>query len=63
MSFVIESLVGQPIAACIEQHPHLLGLGLADFSSSESSLPMDILIRSDYYWELVTGDVCRGANG
>ena len=60
---ICEPLVGQPIAACIEQHPHLLGLGLADFSNSESSLPVDVLIGSDYYWELVTGDVCRGANG
>ena len=60
---ICESLVGQAIAACIEQHPHLLGLELADFSSSESSLPVDVLIGSDYYWELVTGSVCRGANG
>ena len=55
MPTICEPLVGQPIAACIGQHPHLLGLGLADFSSSESSLPVDVLIGSDYYWELVTG--------
>ena len=44
-----EPLVGQPVAACIEQYSHLLGLELADFSSSELSLPVDLLIGSDYY--------------
>ena len=63
MPTICEPLVGQPIAACIEQHPHLAGLDLADFSSSELSLPIDVLIGSDYYWELVTGSVCRGTNG
>ena len=53
-------LVCQPMSACIK---HLPGLELADFSSSESSLPIDVLIGSDYYWELVTGSVGRGFNG
>ena len=56
---ICEPLVGQPIAACTEQHPHLLGLELANFSS----LSVDVFIGSDYYWELVTGSVCRGSNG
>ena len=60
---ICEPLVGQPLTTCIEQHSHLLGLELADFSSSDSSLPVDVLIGSDYYWELVTGSVCRGASG
>ena len=63
MPTICEPLVGQSIAASIEEHPHLLGLELADFSSSESSLPVDLLIGADYYWELVTGRVCRGSNG
>ena len=63
MPTICEPLVGQSVTACIEQHPHLVGLELADFSSSESSLPVDVLIGSDYYWELVMGSVCRGANG
>ena len=52
---ICEPLVRQPVAACIDQHHHLLGLELADFTTSESSLPVDVLIRSNYYWELVTG--------
>ena len=63
MPTICEPLVGQSIAASIEEHPHLLGLELADFSSSESSQPVDLLIGADYYWELVTGSVCRGSNG
>ena len=55
MPTICEPLVGQPIAACIEEHPHHLGLGLDNFSSFESSLPVDVLIGSDYYWELVMG--------
>ena len=60
---ICKPLVGQPIDACVENYPHLLGLELADFSNTEASLPVDLLIGSDYYWELVTGQVCRGANG
>ena len=60
---ICEPLVSQPIAACVKQHPHLLGLELADCSSTDSSMPIDMLIGSDYYWELVTGSTCRGASG
>ena len=41
-------LVGQPIAACVKQYPHLLTLELAD---SSSRMPIDLLIGSDYYWQ------------
>ena len=60
---ICEPLVGLPVAACIGQNPGLIGLELADFSSSGSTLPVDILIGSDYYWELVTGRVSRGSSG
>ena len=26
-------------------------------------MPIDILIGSDYYWQLVTGSICRGTSG
>ena len=60
---ICEPLVGQPIAACVEQYPHLTGLELADSSSGGPSMSVDILIGSDYYWHLVTGDICRGVSG
>ena len=60
---ICEPLASQPISACIEGNPHLSGLDLADFSDGTSSLDVDILIGSDYYWNLVTGEVCRGNSG
>ncbi len=33
--------------------------GFADYSDGRSSLEVDVLIGSDYYWDLVTGSVCR----
>ena len=54
---ICEPLVSQPIAACVKQHPHLMRLELADCSSTDSSMPIDMLIGSDYYWELVTGSI------
>ena len=63
MPTICESLVGQPIDTCLENHPHLKRLELADLSTSESSLPEDVLIESDYYWEWVTGGVRKGSSG
>ena len=60
---ICEPLAGQPISACIEENRHLASLDLADFSDGTSSLEVDILIGSDYYWSLVTGEVCRGNSG
>ena len=60
---ICELLEGQHVVACIEQNPRLMGLELADFSSSGSTLPVDVLIGSDYYWELVTGSVSRDSSG
>lgn len=58
---ICEPLVGH--STCVRQYPHLLGLELADIHGTESRMPIDMLIGSDYYWELVTGSICRGVNG
>ena len=34
-----------------------MGLDLADSADGSSHLPVDILIGSDYYWDLVMGSV------
>ena len=60
---ICEPLVGQPITACVETHRHLASLELADCSDGELSMEVDILIGSDYYWDLVTGGVCQGDGG
>ena len=57
---ICEPLAGQPISACVEL---LATLDLADISDGSSSLEVDVLIGSDYYWSLVTGEVCRGNGG
>ena len=60
---ICEPLVGQAITACIERNSKLMGLDLADYSDGATSLHVDLLIGSDYYWDLVTGSVCRGEGG
>lgn len=46
---IYEPLTGQPVAACIEHHPHVMGLELADRSTPDSTMPVDVLIGSNYY--------------
>ena len=60
---ICEPIAAQPISACIEKNRHLAGLDLADFADTSSSLEVDILIGSDYYWSIVTGETCRGDVG
>ena len=57
---ICEPLVSQPIA---EQNPKFMGLDITDFTDEASSLHVDLLIGSDYYWDLVTGNICRGDGG
>ena len=45
----------------INDYPHLQGLELAD--SSESQCGIEILIGSDHYWDIVTGETIRGHYG
>ena len=42
---------------------HLATLDLADYADGDTSLEVDMLIGSDYYWHLVTGGVSRGTHG
>ena len=60
---ICEPLVGQPIDMCVNQNPHLAGLELADGGNPGSGLEVDVLIGSDYYWDLVTGAVSKGDGG
>ena len=58
-----EPLASQPISGCAERYYHLSQLNLADPPNSETHLEVDVLIGSDYYWELATGEVLRGERG
>ena len=43
--------------------PTFKSLDFEDHSDRRSTLRVDVLIGSDYYWELVAGSVCRSAAG
>ena len=60
---ICDPLSSQPTRRAREQHPHLRGLYLADYSREDDKLPIDILIGSDWYWSLVTGNTRRGKTG
>ena len=61
--FICEPLSTQPITCAIEKYSHLSNLELADSSSGDEELNVDVLIGSEYYWRLVTGEVIRGGDG
>eukprot|EP00731_Ephydatia_muelleri_P025526 Em0017g609a len=46
-----------------EAYPHLEGLEFADDPGNVQQLHVDILIGSDYYWDLITGRLQRGLDG
>ena len=60
---ICEPLSCQPISTCVEANNHLLSLDLADHSDGNAQLPVDMLIGCDYYWDLVTGSICRSEGG
>ena len=60
---ICKPLACQPVLFCQENFDHLTGLDLADPSDGRSPLAIDILIGSDQYWELITGETHRGNSG
>ena len=51
-------------AVVVDQYPHLRNLDLADEDADEGrSDSIDILIGTDYYWQVVIGDIIRGDSG
>ena len=60
---ICDPLTAQPVSLCAEMYDHLSSLELADSSSDEAQLEVDVLVGSDYYWELATGKTLRGKDG
>ena len=60
---ICEPLMCQPLSFCPSRFEHLSGLDLADPTNGSSSLQVDVLIGSDQYWELTTGQARRGELG
>ena len=51
-----------PVA--VSQYPHLQGLELADDNLLDhNSDCIDVLIGSDHYWDIVTGNIIKGSDG
>ena len=48
---------------CSQCYQHLSGLDLADRYSESEILEIDLLIGSDVYWDVVAGEIVRGARG
>ena len=60
---ICEPLSSQPVTLCQDTFDHIMNLDLADPSDGCSQLDVDILIGSDQYWDLATGNTCRGIDG
>ena len=60
---ICEPIACQPISICCNDFNHLAGMDLADYSDGHEGLEVDILIGSDQYWELITGETRRGKVG
>ena len=61
--YICEPLSVQPISLCQESFDHLSHLELADNSDGTTPMEIDVLIGSNYYWRLMTGEIRRGDNG
>ena len=60
---ICEPLSNQPIALAASSWNRLAPLQLADYSQGDVPLEIDILIGSDQYWKLVTGEMINQCNG
>ena len=60
---ICDPLQSQSIVHASVTHAHLRGLKLADYSTGEDDIMVDILVGSDQYWQLVSGKVVRGDDG
>lgn len=61
--YICEPLSIQPISLCPDRYDHLSSLELADASDGSRPMEVNLLIRSDHYWRLMTGEIRRGDNG
>ena len=60
---ICEPLTAQPVQLCSKTFPHLTPLTLADIYPADTPLDVDMLIGSDFYWQLTTGEIIRGQTG
>ena len=63
MPHICDPLTAQPSSASFREHSHLSHLHLADNYSDDAPRGIDMLIGSDSYWNIVTGEILRGDGG
>ena len=56
-------LSAQPVQLCSKTFLHLTPLTLADTHPADVPLNVDMLIGSDFYWQLTTGEIIQGQTG
>ena len=57
------TLTHQLTRVSFETYDHLLGLDLSDVVGPEDTLTVDLLVGSDHYWRIVTGQTRRRRAG
>ena len=60
---ICDPLQSQSIVHASVIHAHLKGVKLADYSTGEDDIMVDILAGSEQYWQLVSGKVLQGEDG
>jgi hypothetical protein len=56
-------VICSPLPPAVDvDYPHLEGLELADPLDEDNESRIDILIGSEFYWNIVTGDIIRGGS-
>lgn len=58
---IYDPLFCSSVSSCLEHYKYVINLELAD-PGTESQIKPDILIGSDYYWQLVTGETIRSGD-
>ena len=52
-----------PVLVDVTKYPHLTDLQLADNNCTDQTNNIDVLIGSNYYWSVVTGELVKGNSG
>ena len=59
---ICDAIQGQPFGVVMRQYPHFMDLNQAD-DTEKGVMTIDLLIKADHYWSMVSGQVRRGVKG
>ena len=60
---ICEPLLAQPVDLCSRMYSHLAPLNLADTHQGDTPVEVDMLIGSDFYWQLTIKEIIQGQVG